>query len=353
MSLFDVISVEMLGIPELSRTVEVDASGMVTLPLIGTVQTLGLTSNGLARQIEARYRGPYVRAPSVSVRVIQRQQRSITVTGSVKKAGIFAVGGPMTLTQAIAMAEGVDGDTYFSAVRLFRQSEAGTQVGTYDLRAIQSGLVADPDVFATDRIVVPSTQIGTLTVSGAVKKSGVFPSRARATLSTALALADGVTDTADTRVIRIFRDSDQGPQMLNADLRAIQSGIEPDPQILPNDRIVVLEQRGRVSVDGQVTQAGNFTWRDDLTLSRALAEARGMTQFADVRNVLVLRVVDGTVLAGKFDMVTVASGRSPDPLLLPGDRISVETDGRKTWLRDITPLASFVNIAAILANATR
>jgi polysaccharide export outer membrane protein len=64
---FDRVSIDVYGVPEISRTVNVDASGVVSLPLVGIVPAAGKTATELAAAIAERLRGRYVRNPEVTV----------------------------------------------------------------------------------------------------------------------------------------------------------------------------------------------------------------------------------------------------------------------------------------------
>ncbi|HEY0622363.1 polysaccharide biosynthesis/export family protein [Sphingomonas sp.] len=149
----DRVVVDVYGAPDLGRTVQVDASGTLALPLIGEVDAVGKTSSELARAIEDRLRGRYVRNPSVTVSVDAVNQ-VMTVDGQVARPGVYPVSGRMTLMRAVASASGVTefADTNFVVV--FRQVGAKKMAALYDLRAIREGRYADPEIYANDIVLV-------------------------------------------------------------------------------------------------------------------------------------------------------------------------------------------------------
>jgi polysaccharide export outer membrane protein len=86
-----------------------------------------------------------------------------------------------------------------------------------------------------------------ITVGGQVKKSGVFPMTGRTTLMQAVALAGGVSATADEEEVIVFRTREN--KKLNAyvvDLKAIQRGELSDPQLVADDKILVPESGSKV-----------------------------------------------------------------------------------------------------------
>jgi polysaccharide export outer membrane protein len=79
----------------------------------------------------------------------------VTVEGSVQKAGVYQLTGPTTLLQAIAMASGTDQLADESAIKVFRDGGNGQrQTLVYDLDAIRSGKIADPEIKGDDVVVV-------------------------------------------------------------------------------------------------------------------------------------------------------------------------------------------------------
>ena len=84
-----------------------------------------------------------------------------------------------------------------------------------------------------------------VTVDGQVNKPGLYPVYRNMTLSQAVAMASGETDLARTSVVLIFREV-KGQQYVGLyDLKAIRFGNYADPQVYPEDRVVVSEDEAR------------------------------------------------------------------------------------------------------------
>lgn len=82
-----------------------------------------------------------------------------------------------------------------------------------------------------------------------------------------------------------------------------------------------------VTVDGAVTQAGQFPVAGSMTLIQAVALARGTTPDANARRIAIFRTVNGQRQAAAFDLTAIRRGEAPDPNIYPGDIIVV--DGSK------------------------
>ena len=151
---FDEISVDVLGLPELSRQVRVDAAGHVAVPLAGSIDVTGKSPEELALAIEDRLRSSYVRDPHVTVTVTETVSQTMTVDGEVRTPGIYPVIGRMTLMKAIASAQGTSDIAQTSHVVVFRRVEGQQMAALYDLRAIRLGAYRDPDIYTNDVVVV-------------------------------------------------------------------------------------------------------------------------------------------------------------------------------------------------------
>lgn len=155
---FDRISVEVFGLPELSRQVQADADGRIALPLAGELSVIGKTPDQLENEIAERLQGSYVRDPRVTVGVLETVSQVVTVDGEVREPGIYPVAGPMTLMRAIARARGGSDFAQTSHVVVFRTVEGRQMAAVYDVRAIRLGAYEDPPIYSQDLIVVGESQ---------------------------------------------------------------------------------------------------------------------------------------------------------------------------------------------------
>lgn len=78
-----------------------------------------------------------------------------------------------------------------------------------------------------------------VTVDGEVKRSGSYPVVGRLTLMRAVAQAGGITEFAKLEDVVVFRDVGSKQYVAIYNLDAIQRGNYPDPEIFPNDVVIV------------------------------------------------------------------------------------------------------------------
>jgi len=151
---FDKLEISVFGVPELSQTLQVDASGRISLPLAGSIDASNRSPEDIATEIAGRLRGRYVRDPQVSVNVEETVSQVVTVDGQVQEPGLYPVLGRMTLMRAVATAKGTTEFARLDDVVLFRRVGDQEMVALYNLGAIRRGTYPDPEVYANDVIVV-------------------------------------------------------------------------------------------------------------------------------------------------------------------------------------------------------
>jgi len=151
---FDKLNIDVFGVADLAREVQIDASGRLSFPLIGVIEAAGLTPGELAIAIETRLSGRFVRQPQVTVNLIETVSQVITVDGEVREPGLYPVIGNMTLIRAVATAGGTTEFAGLGNVVVFRTVAGQRYAGLYNLKAIRQGNYEDPEMFANDVIVV-------------------------------------------------------------------------------------------------------------------------------------------------------------------------------------------------------
>lgn len=150
----DTIAVNVFGVPELSRELQVDAGGRIAMPLIGTINAGGKTAAELAQDIERQLSGRYVREPNVTVSIVSSVSQVVTVDGQVQEPGLYPVTNQMTLLRAVASARGLTEFADQDDVVILRTVGGQRIAGLYNITAIRRGLYADPSLYPNDLVVV-------------------------------------------------------------------------------------------------------------------------------------------------------------------------------------------------------
>lgn len=121
----DRLSITVYGEDEFSREYVVSPLGSISLPLIGEVKAIGLTSDELRRDIEQRLGSGFINKPSVTL--VVTGFRDYFILGEINKPGEYPYSAGLTVIQAVAAAEGF---TYRAARRYVFLRHAGEETET-------------------------------------------------------------------------------------------------------------------------------------------------------------------------------------------------------------------------------
>ncbi len=151
----DQVSVTVFREPDLSvKSLPIGADGSIALPLIGTVQAAGLTTEELSALITQQLDVSGLKRPQVSINVLDFGSHLVTVEGGVEKPGVYNFQPGSRLSAAIALASGPNRVAKLREVAVFRENEQGLSVALFDYAAVREGTMIDPVIQPGDRVVV-------------------------------------------------------------------------------------------------------------------------------------------------------------------------------------------------------
>lgn len=269
----DVLDIYVLDVTELSRTYRVSPTGMIVVPLLTKpISAAGLTPAQLAQVIGDQLRtAGMVDHPQVTIQVKDSRLHSVAIAGAVKKPQIYPILGKTTLLDALSQAEGLADDAGNTAIitrgdialRALGPAQAidedndkvmatatenpllNPRTVTVDLnRLMEDGDASlNYDLYPGDRVTVQ--RAGIVYVVGAVNRAGGFvlkDDREQMTVLKALALAEFVKSTAETKKTIIIRKSPAaagGTMEIPVELNKIIDGKAKDRVLLANDILFI------------------------------------------------------------------------------------------------------------------
>ena len=152
----DVLRVLFWGDDEMTGDVVVRPDGMITLPLIGDLQALGLTPEGLGDTIQ-QAAGRYFEDVDVTLIVREINSRHAFITGMVAAPGAYPLAGPRTVLQLIALAGGLLEYADEKKVRIIRLEQGATRTFEFNYKDVAQGKNLEQNIRLNpgDTVVVP------------------------------------------------------------------------------------------------------------------------------------------------------------------------------------------------------
>lgn len=108
-----------------------------------------------------------------------------------------------------------------------------------------------------------------------------------------------------------------------------------DPQVTVNLKETVSQV---ITVDGEVKEPGLYPVIGRMTLMRAVATAKGTTEFAQLQNVVVFRTVGGQKMAGLYNLKAIRRGNYDDPEVFANDVVVVGDSSARRLFKDVVQI---------------
>jgi polysaccharide export outer membrane protein len=170
-------------------------------------------------------------------------------------------------------------------------------------------------------------------VFGVAELSGKFQVDAAARLSMPLA---GTIDAAGLTPSELAQTIDQ----------RLRGRYVKNPQVTVN----LQETTSQVyTVDGQVAQPGSYPALGNISLMRAVANAKGASEFARLDDVVVFRSVEGKPMAALYNLGAIRRGLYPDPKIYANDIIMVGDSPARRRFQQFLQIAPLLTTPIVLA----
>jgi polysaccharide export outer membrane protein len=267
----DLIEISVFEVEELSRLkLRIPLRGTITLPLIGQIAASGKSAIELEDDIRARLQQRYIHDPQVSVFVHEHRSQRITLTGAVRRGGVYTITSPLRLGDALALGEGLadDADHVIYLIRRLPAGSVGRMQGApaaaprpggvagaeeqvmvpIDLEQLAAGRdELNVPLEAGDVVHVP--RAGSYYVGGSVERPGSFFLRGKTTVEQAIMTAGGPRKVADWSDVRIYRAKPGAErEILTFDLDQFEKGESPTAIELQKNDVVIVGQSGTKAV---------------------------------------------------------------------------------------------------------
>jgi polysaccharide export outer membrane protein len=135
------------------------------------------------------------------------------------------------------------------------------------------------------------------------------------------------------------------PAELSTTIATRLRGYVRDPHVTVN---MIETANNLVTVEGQVREPGLYPVVPGMTLSRAVASAKGLGEFAQIREVVVFRTAQGQHYAALYDLGAIQRGAYADPEIYANDIVVVGDSPSRRLIRDLLQAAPIL-VAPLIA----
>ncbi|MDR3654036.1 MAG: SLBB domain-containing protein [Paludibacter sp.] len=264
----------------------------------------------------------------------------VSISGAVKRDGIFEALPGETLQQLIRFAGGYKDNAYKALVTTMRLTEKGrtvvdvpeSELGTFLLQSGDSCFVSVNSGKYDNRV----------DITGSVYRPGAYALEIGMTVKQLIDKAQGVKEDAYLNMAYINRkQANRVPEIIGFNLGNVLKGITADVLLQKDDSVVIrslfdYREGQSVSISGAVLEPGKFKLIENITLKDLIFKAKGFTEMANTDSVELVRVIKDPALLLNSNQKTIVmkfamdkdlnfKKGSNDIILENGDQVIVRT----------------------------
>ena len=218
----------------------------------------------------------------------------VKISGKVKRPMRFEMKKDENLATLIKYAGGFEADAYTRSLRVVRQNGEEYEVNTvkdmdYSIYTMRNG-----DVVTAEAILNRFTN--KLEIRGAVYRPGIYQLSGKLnTIRELVHEAQGLTGDAFLNRAVLYRQrEDLTSEVVQIDIKSIMDGTSPNLALMKNDILYIpsihdLEDRGNVTVYGEVAQPDSYPYADNMTLEDLIIQAGGLKEAASTVRIDISR----------------------------------------------------------------
>lgn len=235
-----------------------------------------------------------IRLEEGDVVVVGPYELLVDITGKVKRPMYYEMKRGETLGRLLDYAGGFTGDAYGKELRVVR--ETGREYQLYNVREADFGGWALEDGDAVTVGSVLDRFANRVEVRGSVYREGMYElGDEMHTVRALIGRAEGLKGDAFTARAQLLRERDDlSLELLPLELAGIMEGTSADVELRRNDVLIIpsiheLEERGGVTIGGEVARPGVYPYAAHTTVEDLIVQAGGLLDGASTVKVEVSR----------------------------------------------------------------
>ncbi len=266
-----------------------------------------------------------IRLQEGDVVIVPPYAQLVNIEGSVKRPMYYEMTDGETLAKLLEYTGGFAGNAYTDMVTVNRATGKDNEIFNVENTDFTSYRLRDGDIVNVG--VVTDKFLNRVELRGSVARPGMYAiTPGTTTLREILRQAEGLADDAFATRAILYREGDnQELEAKGVALADILAGRTADIILRPNDMLVVASAKeildqGELTINGQVTNPGDYPYAKGTTIEDLIVMAGGLLQGASTARVDVSRrIIDPSSMNQTENTAEVFSFALKNGLVLKGD----------------------------------
>jgi polysaccharide export outer membrane protein len=310
----------------------IDREGRISLPEVGPMLVSGRTLGEVQLAVQQALGSQY-RDTSADVSLSRLRTIRVYIVGDVQQPGAYDISSLSTPLNALFAAGGVTQSGSLRAIKHYRGKQLLEEVDTYDLllRGVGSG---QQRLENGDTLVIPPVG-AQVTVSGMVRRPGIFELHSETQLADVIELAGGILPAAALRHVEVQRvDAHEKRVMLSLDLsdsvdaegaaKQLSTFSIRDGDVIHIFPIAPYNQEA-IYLQGHVLRPGRYAYREGMKFSDLIASYGDLLPepAAHYAEIIRLNAPDFHPSVESFDLSAALANPASAPKLQPLDTLRI------------------------------
>ena len=265
----DTLEIQLIGQKNSIDELSVKRDGSINIPEIGKIFVAGLSLESINLLIKNKINNAYIGIEAF-VSLVNIRDIQVLITGNAYNPGIYTLNGNSNLLHALSMAGGIDEMGSYRKIDLIRDNNVISSIDLYDIFIHGKSGFGQRLRSGDSILIMPANNL--VSISGAVKRPGIFELKPSETFLDLFNYANGFSDSADKSTLRIERlDGEVNRFIEVSDVNSLSS-----IKIASGDSLRVRAyERKVVSIIGAVNTPGSYTISRGETLLSLIEKAEG------------------------------------------------------------------------------
>ncbi len=265
----DTLEIQLIGQKNSIEKLSIKRDGSINIPEIGKISVAGLSLDEVSSLIKNKIANAYIGIEAF-VSLVNIRDIQVLITGNAYNPGIYTLNGNSNLLHALSMAGGIDENGSYRQIELIRDDKVNNTIDLYDI-FIHGKSGFGQRLRSGDSILIkPSNKL--ITISGAVKRPGVYELMPDENYSDLFAYGNGFSASANKNTLRIERLDKEEVKFIKIDNVKDLSSLNP----FDGDSLSVRSyERKSVTITGAVNTPGTYVISKGETLSSLIEKAEG------------------------------------------------------------------------------
>ncbi len=321
----DELQVSVYGVQEYNASIPVSVEGKISIQYVGEIAVSGMSIEAATQKIKAAIARVYSTVASgqsqVSVSLSRIRTISITIVGG-KQPGNYSISSLATVYNALHLAGGPGKNGSYRNIELIRNNKVYKYVDIY--RFLVKGDQSDNVTLKENDVIRIPVYTQRVTVTGEVKRPGIFEMKKGETFSDLLRFASGFNEFAYTASVNVTQKTGKEFKVKDISEKEFSSY---QPQAGDVFRITKILNRfeNRIKIEGAVFRPDYYSYSEGMRVSDLIQRAEGLKEDAYTKRARIIRLQsDLTTEIVTVDLAAVLAGdRTADIALKREDQLMI------------------------------